>query len=351
MGLPGSGWTRLLVFTVFLAALALSMMVFQVVQGLALLRIEGKVVPSVVPAVWDRLLRLPTRFFGEFSSGDLALRAMGLGLIFKKISGAAVTTLVTGLISLFNLGLLFWYSWRLALLSVLLLGIMLLVIVDVPGPFRFVRRRSIQKVEGTIIGFLLEVVGGNHQAADRRGGESGLRPLGQPLLGSARALDQGPPVDEPAAPVPRGLPDLDRDRHLPGHDPSGPESPEHGQLPGLDHRRGQRDDFGSGREPTRCWVCSICRRSMTGSGRSSRRRPEFPAAVLEPVRLGGALALSGVSFRYPGQDGGAKVLDDVSLQVRPGEFVAIVGASGSGKSTSDAALARVRDPGLRHGDL
>ena len=61
--------------------------------------------------------------------------------------------------------------------------------------------------------------------------------------------------------------------------------------------------------------------------------PEFPAAVIEPVRLGGGLALGGVSFRYPGQDEGAKVLDDVSLQARPGEFVAIVGASGSGKST------------------
>ena len=69
------------------------------VEGLTLLRIEGKIVPAVVPAVWDRLLRLPTRFFSGFSSGDLALRAMGLSLIFKKVSGAVVTTLVTGLLS------------------------------------------------------------------------------------------------------------------------------------------------------------------------------------------------------------------------------------------------------------
>ena len=88
----------------FLVGLAVSAAVLQVVEGLVLLRIEGKIVPALVPAVWDRLLRLPTRFFGGFSSGDLALRAMGLSPIFKKVSGAVVTTLVTGLISLVQPG-------------------------------------------------------------------------------------------------------------------------------------------------------------------------------------------------------------------------------------------------------
>jgi ATP-binding cassette subfamily C protein len=44
----------------------------------------------------------------------------------------------------------------------------------------------------------------------------------------------------------------------------------------------------------------------------------------------GAIDLVGVSFTYPD---GPEVLSDIDLSIRPGEFVAIVGASGSGKST------------------
>ena len=46
----------------------------------------------------------------------------------------------------------------------------------------------------------------------------------------------------------------------------------------------------------------------------------------------GALALRGVTRRYPGADRPA--VDAVSLQVRAGELLALVGASGSGKTTT-----------------
>ncbi|MER7045321.1 ABC transporter ATP-binding protein [Streptomyces jumonjinensis] len=53
------------------------------------------------------------------------------------------------------------------------------------------------------------------------------------------------------------------------------------------------------------------------------------------------IRLRGVRFDY----GGAPVLDGVELTVRPGETVALVGASGAGKSTCAHLLARFWDPG------
>jgi ABC-type bacteriocin/lantibiotic exporter with double-glycine peptidase domain len=50
-----------------------------------------------------------------------------------------------------------------------------------------------------------------------------------------------------------------------------------------------------------------------------------------PGELAGAVELSRVTFRYLA--GGPPVLDNVSLRVAPGEYVAIVGPSGSGKSS------------------
>ncbi len=52
---------------------------------------------------------------------------------------------------------------------------------------------------------------------------------------------------------------------------------------------------------------------------------------VEPGPLSGRIEVKNVSFRY--QDEGPLVIRDLSLTVKPGEFVAITGPSGAGKST------------------
>ncbi len=56
----------------------------------------------------------------------------------------------------------------------------------------------------------------------------------------------------------------------------------------------------------------------------------------------GSVELRGVSFRYPGASG-EYVLKNIDLKVNPGEIVAIIGATGSGKSTLVSLLPRFYD--------
>lgn len=68
---------------------------------------------------------------------------------------------------------------------------------------------------------------------------------------------------------------------------------------------------------------------------SSPVQPVIPAAIAGEVRL------AGVGFAYPGAD--RAVLHDVSLTARPGTTTAVVGSTGSGKSTLVSLICRLRD--------
>ncbi|MGB3749480.1 MAG: ABC transporter transmembrane domain-containing protein [Rhodanobacter sp.] len=69
--------------------------------------------------------------------------------------------------------------------------------------------------------------------------------------------------------------------------------------------------------------------------------PKQPLALPRPIS--GALRFEGVSFHYPSRPD-APALHDFTLDVRPGETVALVGPSGAGKSTVFSLLLRFYDP-------
>jgi ATP-binding cassette subfamily B protein len=94
------------------------------------------------------------------------------------------------------------------------------------------------------------------------------------------------------------------------------------------------------------WVVNLFQRGEASMGRINKildlepsvAPPVKPAA---PETISGAVEFKHVRFRYPGTE--RWVLDDVSFSVAAGTTVAVVGATGSGKSTLVSLIPRVYD--------
>jgi len=96
------------------------------------------------------------------------------------------------------------------------------------------------------------------------------------------------------------------------------------------------------------WVVNLFQRGEASMGRLNAilRRPSELPVPEEPTRLPdpveGRVQFQGVGFTYPGAS--RPVLREVDFTVEPGQTVAVVGPTGSGKSTLMALLARLYDP-------
>ena len=94
------------------------------------------------------------------------------------------------------------------------------------------------------------------------------------------------------------------------------------------------------------WVVNLFQRGAASMGRLNRifetepavRPPQNPVRLAEPR---GAVEFRNVSFRYPGTE--RLVLEDVSFSADPGQTVAVVGPTGSGKTTLVTLIPRIYD--------
>ncbi len=92
------------------------------------------------------------------------------------------------------------------------------------------------------------------------------------------------------------------------------------------------------------WVTSLVQRAAASQERINQflhTKPDIKGGPLHPDMLHGQISFKNVSLTYP--DSGIKALKHISFEVATGKSLAIVGRTGSGKSTIAALITRLYD--------
>lgn len=329
---------RLLVELGFaLVALTFGMTLFGLAQSIMGVRLALTTDARTQAAMWDRLLDLRVSFFKRYSSGDLLARVTTASDIARQLNAMTLTSLLSSVMALLNLGLLFYYSAQLALIA-LVLGIVVAAVTIASGYVLRDYSRTLAELGGRLFGFVVQVAGSVNKiriaAAKRHAFAHWANRYADQLklVLEARSIQDNVIVFNQVLPTASAI------------------------LLFWFGVKLLTDAGGSEAEPTLTVGIFLAFNVALGTflrgatalsngvvdliqitAEARRFQPILDAERenseegVDPGRLRGAIALSHVDFRY--SEEGPKILEDASLEAGPGEFVALVGPSGSGKST------------------
>lgn len=303
--------------------------VFMLLQNMTVLRVEGRVESVLQPAVWDRLLRLPTRFFASRSTGELASAAMGISAIRRLLSGVGPVVVQSLTIGAMNLVLLLLYSVPLALAALGMLVVVAGVFLTL-GMLELRWQRKLVKLGNKL----------NNQAFQTLRGLPKLRVAGAESFAYAawaKEFAQTRELQRRAGRI-KNVTTVLNAVYLPLCSLvmfmllAGPARGSLSAAAFLTFNTAVTMLLTSVTQLTGALISAAAVLPMYEQIKPVLdAEPEVRGAATQPGELTGALEARGASFRYT--DDGPLVLDDISLSIRPGEFVAVVGESGCGKST------------------
>lgn len=131
----------------------------QLVQGVLQMRVESKSSINLQAGVMDYILRLPVTFYKKYTAGDLTNRVLSINSIRQILSNTLMTAVLSGAFSFVNLILLFYYDSGLAWVGVGL-ALVAVIFMIVMGCLKLKYDREVSKYQGEIQGFLFEFLSG-----------------------------------------------------------------------------------------------------------------------------------------------------------------------------------------------